>query len=135
MFEAKCKTTCTTPTHGYVEEGQTITFDIPKWDLKKFSYLKHFDQVKKAAKATFGASVGVPGDPSGANAAGGDKNPPTDPLNGKKFSEMTPDDIENVTAKAICGAVKLRHGIEMSPVGTSKVNIMTKALKVEAESK
>jgi len=42
----RCINTCTTPKQGFIEEDQVIEFsDINTWDVKKFPFLKHFEEI------------------------------------------------------------------------------------------
>lgn len=75
-FTGLCIVTCTTPRHGYVEKGQRVAFELLAWDAKKYSYLKHFENVTPVAPATVAKNSAPPAPNSGAEVvSGGDGTP------------------------------------------------------------
>ena len=49
----------------------------------------------------------------------------------KKFSELTPDEINNLKLKDIQQTILQRFGVEMNIVGARKLDLIKKALKLE----
>ena len=140
-LSAKCITECTTPQHGHVAEGRDVIFDLPEWDLKRFSYLKHFQQKSKAVAPQLSIDDGATAaklkavakvdsaQPLGVSAPAAQKEPPT---LGKKLSEMTPEELDNVTvdmAVAIAG----KHGVELD-ISANRASILIAAMDAEDNS-
>lgn len=42
---AMCTMTCTTPYHGLVESGEIKQFPFSEFDVGKYKYLKHFEEL------------------------------------------------------------------------------------------
>lgn len=134
---AKCETTCTTPQHGFVARDREVVFDLPEWDLKKFPYLKHFTEKKRAknpqptidegatavankaaAKASTAAPLGVSAPEAAVEA----------PMV-KKLSGMTPEELDNVGPEALVAVGKL-HGVELD-VNTDRTDLLIAAIDAE----
>ena len=101
----KCIQECTTPQHGYVQDGRDVEFELPEWDLKKFPYLKHFKQKSKAKNPQPSIDEGVTA--AALKAAKKTENalplgvspaPVTEetPDAVKKLAAMTPEELDDV---------------------------------------
>ncbi len=110
-MKAVCTETCTTPEHGYVEEGKKVEFE--SWDTKNMPYLKRFKKVSVDMAGTEPAS-------------GGDEPPDEDPVVealGKRVIAMTPDELDKVSPKNIGEA----YGIPWH--GRKKDDVVVDAIK------
>jgi hypothetical protein len=54
-----------------------------------------------------------------------------DPLDGKNFSALTPDEVDRLKPRDIAQAVKARFGVEMRYNGVSKSSLIQQALQYE----
>jgi hypothetical protein len=59
------------------------------------------------------------------------EEPEGDPLEGKKFSELGPEDIENIKVAEIVAAVKHRFSIDMKFGGKKKTDLIKFAIDLE----
>lgn len=103
---AVCVQECTTPQHGYVQEGRDVLFDLPAWDLKRFSYLKHFKQKSKAKNPQLSIDEGATAAKLKAATKSDNAQPlgvsppavaPEAPAEVVKLSAMTPEELDDVT--------------------------------------
>ena len=137
---ANCTKECTTPQHGYVEQGRDVVVELPAWDPKKFSYLKHFKQKNRAINPQLTTDEGRTAVAAKAAEKAGKAMPlgvaapvvvEEAPLV-KKLSAMTPEELDNVGPTALVAVGKM-HGVELDE-STNRADLLMAAMEAEDNS-
>jgi len=128
MFTAICEEVCTTPEHGYVEEGQRVEFsDIDEWDPEKYPHLKRF---KKTGGKGVQMEIEPPEQSTGSSEPEETLEPETDEdpvvaALGKRVHAMGPDELDKTKSSDIGKA----YGISYK--GRKKDDVVADALKID----